>query len=112
MKETIARLSAADVDYVKAKERELERGPESKWACTHCPAHLTHSIQYNDVIQHVRETCVLLIYRAYDCTMVLSLSAFFVLRCRHAIENPEEVVDLISFRRMRKDYAIEYEPTS
>ncbi|KAF5322614.1 hypothetical protein D9619_000317 [Psilocybe cf. subviscida] len=85
IEEKIVPLSAADADFVKAKERELERRPESKWACTHCPAHLTHSIQYADVIQHVRET--------------------------HGIDRPEEVVDLISFRRTRKDYNIEYGPT-
>jgi hypothetical protein len=59
----IVPLSTVNIDFVKAKDRELERGPESTWACTHCPACLTRSIQYTDVVKHVRQTCVIfLIY--------------------------------------------------
>ncbi|KAF5322242.1 hypothetical protein D9619_000316 [Psilocybe cf. subviscida] len=80
----VTTLSQTDADWVKEKERELERGPDSKWACTHCPTHLTHSITYSDVVQHVKET--------------------------HGIGHPKDIFDLVSLRRVRKDYAIYYEP--
>jgi hypothetical protein len=107
-------ISPEHTESVKTREAvgDLEHGPNSEWACTHCVAHIPRRpMPHADVVKHLQERYVFYFgvssNEVAHCKSVLLITANFPVGS-HDIDAPQDPVDLVSIRQKPIKCSVEY----